>query len=104
MPGEMVCAVIGSGFATSEAKTALAQMHEGDTVRLDRVPANGGNDPNAVTCLFLGLQVGWIPRKLNPPVAAAMDRGAAVTATCVRSPELAGKFVKKEALIRVVWS
>jgi hypothetical protein len=95
-------AIVGTRFRP-EARTAVALLRQGDPVRLER-ERNNPHDPNAVACYVLGRLVGYIPRKANPPIAAALDAGCDVTCV-VREPALiaAGGRIHAEPTVTVSW-
>ena len=71
------CALAGSQYhGLAEVGTRMAP---GDRLELLREPENR-HDPAAVRVLWQGRQIGYLPRALNPPLAAALDAGIALHA------------------------
>ena len=87
---EITSVIVGTKFRGQEAIDAIARMQPGDTVRLEREPENK-YDLNAVSCHYLGRHVGYIPKLVNPRLAAAMDRGEIER----------GKYIKVEPKLRI---
>lgn len=99
---EMECVIRGAAFAGRSGLAALAKLEPGQAVRLER--NHHPRDRNAVKVLFMGQQVGWVPRELNKALADAMDAGATTTALCTRSAIFANTGrVTTEAKIRITW-
>jgi hypothetical protein len=74
------------------AQTQLNVLRRGTRIELVREPDNR-HDANAVSCWYGGQQLGHIPRKDNPPIAAAMDRGDPVTC----------EIAANQPMVRVSW-
>lgn len=74
------------------AQTRLNGLRRGTPIHLAREPDNP-HDANAVSCWQGGQMLGYIPRKDNPPVAAAMDRGDPVRC----------EIAVTQPMIRVSW-
>lgn len=98
---ELECVIRGAAFADRSGMAAIAQLEPGQTVRLER--NHHPRDRNAVKVLFMGVQVGWVPRELNQALAVAMGAGATPTATCTRTATFAGGRITSEAMIRIIW-
>ena len=71
----------GSQFYALEK--LLPQMQEGDALSLQREPDNK-HDHNAVLVLWRGEKLGYLPRRENKSVAAAMDQGEKVHGRILR--------------------
>lgn len=54
-----------------------ARLHEGDALSLEREPENR-HDTNAILVRWQGEKLGYLPRRENAGVAAAIDRGEKV--------------------------
>lgn len=54
-----------------------AGLHEGDALSLEREPGNR-HDANAILVRWQGEKLGYLPRRENAGVAAAIDRGEKV--------------------------
>lgn len=99
---QLECVVRGAAFAGRAAMTALGKLEPGQVCRLER--NNHPKDRNAVKVLFMGVQIGWVPRELNKRLADAMDAGVEATAVCTRSLIWSARgTVEQEALIRITW-
>ncbi|MSQ71830.1 MAG: HIRAN protein [Betaproteobacteria bacterium] len=72
-----------AGFRYHEAKDVFPMMKSGDALSLVREPDNA-YDANAVRVEWQGHKLGYVPRRENPALAWAMDRGQAVTARISR--------------------
>jgi hypothetical protein len=100
---QVASALVGTKFRGKHALRAIDNMVEGDPVRLER--EDHPNDVNAIKCFYLGTDVGYIPRAVNPPIAALMDMGVQVTARVAKPPkwDKTGKH-KSEPLLILEWS
>lgn len=98
---EITCAIVGLNFKGASARECLSRAQVGYVVRLVR--ENHKQDRNAVQVHVLGMNVGYVPRTHNPAMAAAMDRGAEVTAMITRALVVDRNRVKSDALITVTW-
>ncbi|MCL2829720.1 MAG: HIRAN domain-containing protein [Betaproteobacteria bacterium] len=63
--------------------TVWSEIRVGDALSLRREPKNR-YDPNAIRVEWKGRQLGYVPRKENGPIAAALDRGEALEARVSR--------------------
>jgi hypothetical protein len=94
--------LVGTGFKGTVAIEAVAQMMAGSIVRLAREPENP-KDPQAVACHYLGQHVGYIPQRVNPRVAEALDRGVLVQCA-VREPAVIKRNrVVVEPKLTITW-
>ena len=87
--GEVRILVQSSPLAGFQYHTGTAnweQMREGDRLRLVRESDNS-HDPKAVRVEWKGAILGYLPRRENAAVAAAMDAGEAVDARIARLRE-----------------
>ena len=75
-----------AGFQYHSGAALWSQLAEGDTVILVREPENR-HDANAVRVEWRGQMLGYLPRKENRAVAAAMDSGEPVVARIARLRE-----------------
>jgi hypothetical protein len=81
--GLVVAGVAGAARFHDEALQS-EQVSPGRALRLRRDPDNE-HDPNAIAVLAAdGTQVGWVPREIAAPPAAALDAGAAWSAVVLR--------------------
>lgn len=99
---EQQAALVGTKFCGAAAINALGRLRVGDYVRLVR-EADNRHDGNAVQCWAFGTRLGFVSRIANPPIARAMDSGAAVEAIVVTEPEIIGGRVRREPLLAVRW-
>jgi hypothetical protein len=100
---EMECVIRGLPFARGSGRDALEKLVPGQSVlRLQRL--NHPKDQNAVQLLFMGVEVGWVPRELNAGLAADMDAGATATAICTRGCTFERGRITKEAMVRITWT
>lgn len=96
-------AVVGSGFRGIEAITTLRRMEVGSHVRLVREPQNQF-DSRAIQVWYLGVHVGYIPRAVNPQIAAAMDRGAEPIAEVEIAPAVNRRNrIDIEPVLTITW-
>ena len=75
-----------AGFQYHAGTSLWAQMREGDALRLVR-EADNPHDANAVRVEWKGEKLGYLPRRENAAVAAAMDGGERVDARIARLRE-----------------
>jgi hypothetical protein len=75
-----------AGFQYHAGATLWTQLAEGDALILVREPENS-HDANAIRVEWRGQMLGYLPRKENRAVAAAMDGGEAVVARIARLRE-----------------
>lgn len=75
-----------AGFQYHAGATLWTQLAEGDALILVREPENS-HDKNAIRVEWRGQMLGYLPRKENRAVAAAMDGGEAVVARIARLRE-----------------
>jgi hypothetical protein len=94
--------IVGTKFRGDQAMTAIAKMRPGDAVHLEREPDNA-YDRNAVSCYYLGIHVGYIPRKVNPAIAQAMDKGSMPTARVQTIPLFSGQTLSREPCMEILW-
>jgi hypothetical protein len=98
---EIPTVIVGTRWRGDRAIAAIAAMKPGDTVQLIREAANQ-HDAYAVACQYRGLQVGYIPRAANMPVAVAIDRGSVVTAIVESPAQVTHRgYIKAEAKLRI---
>lgn len=98
---EIPTVIVGTRWRGDRAIAAIAAMKPGDTVQLVRDSGNR-HDAYAVACHYRGLHVGYIPRQANTPVAAALDRGAVVTAIVEAPAQIVRSgYIKTEARLRI---
>jgi hypothetical protein len=97
---EVATCIVGTKFRGPAAVEAIAQMREGDEVRLVREPENK-YDTWAVACHYLGLHVGYVPKQANPKIAAALDAGLTVTAIVREPPRIRAGRVDEEPALTV---
>lgn len=97
---EIPTVIVGTRWRGDRALAAIAGMKPGDTVQLVRESGNR-HDGYAVACHYRGLHVGYIPRQANMPVAAALDRGAVVTAIVEAPAQINRGYIKHEAKLRI---
>ncbi len=72
--------IVVAGTSYCSQKEELHELiHEGDTLRLQRDPANE-HDPQAIACYLDDLRIGWVPRELNLIISRLMDAGKAFIA------------------------
>ena len=72
-----------AGFRYHEAPLAFPGMVVGDPLALVREPGNP-HDPSAVSVLWRGKKLGYVPRRQNDAVAWALDRGDPLSARISR--------------------
>jgi hypothetical protein len=75
-----------AGFQYHAGGEHWSQLAVGDTLQLVREPDNS-HDPKAVRVEWRGKMLGYLPRKENRAVAAAMDEGERVDARISRLRE-----------------
>lgn len=75
-----------AGFQYHAGEALWPQLHEGDALSLIREVDNA-HDANAVRVEWRGQKLGYLPRKENRAVAAAMDGGERVAARIARLRE-----------------
>jgi hypothetical protein len=75
-----------AGFQYHAGEALWPQLHEGDALSLIREVDNA-HDANAVRVEWRGQKLGYLPRKENGAVAAAMDGGERVAARIARLRE-----------------
>ena len=75
-----------AGFAFHEGRSLWPQLHEGDALTLTHETENA-HDPLAVRVDWQGHALGYLPREQSAPVAAALDRGSALSARIARLRE-----------------
>ena len=75
-----------AGFQYHSGAALWGQLAEGDALDLMREPGNP-HDVNAVRVEWRGQMLGYLPRRENRAVAAAMDGGEAVAARIARLRE-----------------
>lgn len=75
-----------AGFQYHAGEALWSQLHEGDALSLIREVDNA-HDANAVRVEWRGQKLGYLPRKENRAVAAAMDGGERVAARIARLRE-----------------
>lgn len=98
---ELETVIVGTRFRGENAIRASARLAVGQEIRLQRDAANP-YDANAVACFAFGMQIGFLSKLVNAPIAAAMDSGSDATATVIAPAEITGKlYIKREAKIRV---
>jgi HIRAN domain len=97
---EIPTVIVGTRWRGDRALEAIAGMKRGDTVQLVRETSNR-HDAYAVACHYRSLHVGYIPRQTNTPVAQALDRGAIVTAIVEAPAQIANRYIKSEAKLRI---
>jgi len=97
---EIPTCIVGTRWRGERALAAIAGMKPGDTVQLVRDSGNA-HDAYAIACHYRGLHVGFVPRQVNRAVAAAMDRGAIVTAIIEAPAQIARGYIKTEAKLRI---
>ena len=79
------------------------RIQVGDALELIREPANP-HDPNAVRVQWQGEKLGYLPRRENRSVAAAMDDGLKVRASVSRlqiEPDVADPWKRLEIAVYV---
>jgi hypothetical protein len=75
-----------AGFQYHAGAVLWEQMRIGDHLDLIREPDNA-HDPRAIRIEWQGQKLGYLPRKENAAVAAAMDTGERVEARIARMRE-----------------
>ena len=80
----------------------LRTLVEGDEVELRREPENEF-DANAIACWFRGCKAGYITRRMNAELAAALDAGAAATATITDAALTQSGFIREVPRLRIEW-
>ncbi len=73
-----------AGFRHAQAEDVWAELRAGDPLVLVREPDNP-HDPNAVRVEWRGRKLGYVPRRDNPALAWALDRGEALHARISRA-------------------
>ena len=68
-----------AGFRYHEAPRLFPELRIGDRLDLVRESDNP-HDPNAVRVDWRGRRLGYVPRRENPALAWAMDRGEPISA------------------------
>lgn len=66
-----------AGFQHYAGRVLFPLMQPGDTLTLQREPANP-HDPKAVRVAWRGVQIGYAPRADNVDLARLMDRGTRI--------------------------
>ncbi len=94
--------LVGTEHYGRDALTAVIGLRLGDEIELRREP-NNRHDRNAVACWFRGLQLGYIPRRENPPVARAMDAGIAVRAVVADPPIIVAGSIYEKPRLSLEW-
>ena len=82
------------------ADTLWAAMAPGDALTLHREPENP-HDPRAVRVEWRGAKLGYLPRRENAVVAAALDRGEALEARISRLTRHANPWRRVEVQVWV---
>ena len=82
------------------ADTLWAAMAPGDALTLHREPENP-HDPRAVRVEWRGAKLGYLPRRENAAVAAALDRGEALEARISRLTRHANPWRRVEVQVWV---
>lgn len=101
MAGEVRMLVQSSplaGFRYYAASAVWQEMKEGDRLLLVR-EADNPHDANAIRVEWRGHKLGYLPRRENRAVAAALDQGQAVDARIARLRE--GRNPWQRVLIEV---
>lgn len=75
-----------AGFQFHAAGALWDRLREGDALTLVREPENP-HDPRAVRVEWKGVMLGYLPRRQNTAVAAAIDRGEPVGARIAKLRE-----------------
>jgi hypothetical protein len=73
-----------AGFNYAQAGEAWPDMRAGDALTLVREPGNAF-DANAVRVEWRGVKLGYVPRRDNPALAWALDRGEVLHARISRA-------------------
>lgn len=94
-------AITGISFCTGTGRTRAAALQEGEPVDLERI--NHPNDRNAVMVQIGNVQIGWVAKIANPPIAEAMDAGRDVVAVCSRAADMRKGRIIKEPMMRISW-
>lgn len=73
-----------AGFRHAQAEEVWVELRVGDPLSLVREPDNP-HDANAVRVEWRGRKLGYVPRRDNPALAWALDRGEALHARISRA-------------------
>jgi len=96
---ELNTVIVGTKYLGAAAVRTVAMMRPGMEVALRR--EDHKYDHHAIQCHFYGVQVGYIPKIVNPPVALSMDRGQTATAFVTAAADICGDKVRVEPKIIV---
>lgn len=100
---DILSVIVGTKFRGDQAMSAIAKMRPGDVVELRRERENA-YDSDAVACRYLGIHVGYLPRRVNVPIARAMDDGAQLTARVEQIPLFSGRRIEREPRLQISWA